>query len=208
VDFLVLSVSLKSAIESVSKALNTTDAKWLMGGSCGLALQAVSIKSAPRDLDIYVDLPDVEKVHQALLASVTDHPHFSTTEIYESCLSHYAVEGVQVEVVGGFRVQSANSLYAVEASYLYDRHGSRIEFAGQYITLMPLAHELLFNCLRKREDRYQAIAEQIRRWPERYGSALLDLVRRNRWGEGELAMFEELSGLELSAKAGGVGNRR
>ncbi len=191
-DFLVLSVSLMNVMESVSKALNATGAKWLLGGSCGLTLQGVAVAAPPRDLDIYIDQGDVECVYQALQMWATDPPHFSHTDMYESCLSHYALEGLQVEVVGGFRVHAGDSVYCVEASYLYDHHGIRKELWGQTITLMPLAHEYLFNWLRNRQDRYEAIAQTIRSQPEDHEPVLQDLLDRNQFGEEDFKRIQEL----------------
>ncbi len=48
--------------------------------------------------------------------------------------------------------------------------------------MMPLAHELLFNLLRNRPDRYEAIAKTMKAFPELHMQALSDLMQRNRWG--------------------------
>ncbi|MGO4273672.1 hypothetical protein AB4Z22_28220 [Paenibacillus sp. TAF58] len=165
-----------------TQLLQVPDVRWLIGGSCGLLLQHVEIGRSPRDLDIYVDENDVNAVHTSLLDYLVDAPIFSETPIYASILSHYLIGGNAVEVVGDFRVNALHSFYQVEASYLWENHSHSVTIGEQEVRLMPLAHELLFNLLRNRPDRYEAIARTINAFPEQHMKALSDLMQRNRWG--------------------------
>jgi hypothetical protein len=194
VDFLVLSASLFTAIERVSGCLQPFDVTWLLGGSCGLILHQVDIESCPRDLDIYMDIDAIDPVFRALssLAAAVNKPHFSKTDIYESTLSHYQIEGVQVEAVGSFHVSALGSKYKVEAAYIDKHYRTEVQIGKEAISLMPLAHELLFNILRKRPDRYVAIAKAMHDHKEAHLPALFDLLRRNQWNDGVIKRVEEL----------------
>lgn len=165
-----------------TQLLQVPDVRWLIGGSCGLLLQNVDIGRSPRDLDIYVDDHDVTAVHTSLLDYSVDAPIYSETPIYASILSHYLIDGNTVEVVGDFRVNALQSFYQVEASFLWENHSHSVNFDEQEVKMMPLAHELLFNLLRNRPDRYKAIAKTMKAFPELHMQALSDLMQRNRWG--------------------------
>ncbi|NRF89695.1 hypothetical protein HQN89_01400 [Paenibacillus frigoriresistens] len=172
--------------------LKVPDVRWLIGGSCGLLFQNVDIGRSPRDLDIYVDDSDVIAVHTSLLEYSVDAPIYSETPIYASILSHYHIGGNAVEVVGDFRVNALHSSYQVEASYLWENHSHSVIINGQEVKMMPLAHELLFNLLRNRPDRYEAIARTMKAFPEMHMQALSDLMQRNRWGSELERKLEQL----------------
>lgn len=172
--------------------LKVPDVRWLIGGSCGLLFQNVDIGRSPRDLDIYVDDSDVIAVHTSLLEYSVDAPIYSETPIYASILSHYYIGGNAVEVVGDFRVNALHSSYQVEASYLWENHSHSVMIDEQEVKMMPLAHELLFNLLRNRPDRYEAIARTMKAFPEMHMQALSDLMQRNRWGSELERKLEQL----------------
>ncbi|MCY9664720.1 hypothetical protein M5X11_07095 [Paenibacillus alginolyticus] len=172
--------------------LKVPDVRWLIGGSCGLLFQNVDIGRSPRDLDIYVDDSDVIAVHTSLLEYSVDAPIYSETPIYASILSHYHIGGNAVEVVGDFRVNALHSSYQVEASYLWENHSHSVMIDEQEVKMMPLAHELLFNLLRNRPDRYEAIARTMKAFPEMHMQALSDLMQRNHWGSELERKLEQL----------------
>lgn len=180
---MVLLEPLFEAITTIqTRLLQAPGVRWLIGGSCGLIMQHVDIGRSPRDLDIYVDVNDVQAIHNALQIYSTDKPAFSETPIYASILSHYQIDGHAVEVVGDFKVQALQSVYQVEAAYLWDNHSRKVVIGGHELKVMPLAHELLFNILRNRPDRYEAIYRTMEQYPEQHMQALHDLLERNSWG--------------------------
>lgn len=181
----VMARPLIPALEALEAALRPLDALWLVGGSTGLLLQGVALSAQPRDLDIYVDRNDVCGVHSALTAYAKDEQAESETAIYRSVLSHYDMDGVHVELVGGFEVRAYDSEYRVEAQYLASRFERTYTLGnGRIVRLMPLVHELIFNVLRERPDRYEAIAAACRReGREAQLAGLADLMNRNRFDE-------------------------
>jgi hypothetical protein len=155
--------------------------RWLIGGSCGLLLQNVSLPANPRDIDLYADAPAIENIHKRLEPWCVHPPALSTTEMYRSTLGRYRIEKQNVELVGGFQVETANSTYAVEIDKLLSRHAVTAELNHHPVRIMPLAHELVFNVLRNRPDRYLPIAAAIADAREEHQAALLsEICRRNR----------------------------
>jgi hypothetical protein len=169
------------AMKLLQKALQDSGVKWLVGGSCGLLLHGIELAQRPRDLDIYLDEHEVEALFHVLRNWAIDLPLHSTTQIYTSTLSHYLIADMHVEAVGGFSVHKNGSLYHAEAGYFLKQHALQVEVQGTVLAVMPLAHELLFNMLRDRPDRYEAIASAMLLKPDQHMPILQDLIERNQW---------------------------
>jgi hypothetical protein len=181
--------ALRDSLELIARQLDRCGEAWLIGGSCGLLLQGVDIGKQPRDIDLYVDQSAVPIVHERLREWMTDGPQYSETPIYRSTLSHYDVAGHTLEVVGGFEVEALDCFYAVPAGLL-EKYAEEAHVGTGRMKLMPLAHELLFNLLRQRPDRYRAVAAAMRAKPEKHNPALRELLRRGRWSEGILRQVQ------------------
>jgi hypothetical protein len=188
----MLSPQVLQAAQMLQNALRDNEAHWLIGGSCGLQFHGIELAQEPRDLDIYLDTRHVDLLHDALQGHSLDKPENSTTDIYTSMLSHYLFAGMQVEAVGGFSIRKKGSLYRVEASYLMKHHALRVQMQEAVLCVMPLAHELLFNLLRDRPDRYRAIAVAMLQESELHMPALKDLLTRNQWEPEFLSRLDEL----------------
>jgi hypothetical protein len=178
----------------LQKALQDSGVKWLVGGSCGLLLHGIELAQRPRDLDIYLDEHEVETLFHVLQNLALDQPQISKTEIYTSSLSHYLLADMQVEAVGGFSVHKNGSHYYAEAAYFLQQYELKVEVQGTVIAVMPLAHELLFNMLRDRPDRYEAIASAMLLNPEQHLPILQDLIERNQWEPEFMIRLDKLLG--------------
>lgn len=155
---------LHSALKELVGSTGHMNVTWLVGGSTGLMLQGAALSAAPRDLDLYIDREQAPMMHKTLARFSTDEQIESNTAIYSSILSHYEVAGVKVELVGAFEVRAMDSVYRVEAGYLAKEHAVRGSLKdGTIIHFMPLMHEMVFNVLRNRPDRYLAIADICRK---------------------------------------------
>ena len=112
--------------------------------------------------------------------------------MYESTLCHYYVLGVQVEVVCDFRVQTLSCLYQVEVAVLatYFQEFAKLDESVN-IPVIPLAHELLFNLLRQRSDRYVLIASWIELNPKLHVPALTYLLHIHTWSDEILQKVNE-----------------
>jgi hypothetical protein len=180
------------ALELIYIHLQAKNTTWLVGGSCGLILQEVAIEQHPRDLDIYVDAKAAAVVYEALRMFATDQLIHSQTGSYVSLLSHFRIANVSVEVVGGFEVHADQSRYLVEVNGFLESFGDSYNTKNYQIGLMPLAHELVFNILRQRPDRYKAIAEKMRTNPKKYLRPLNKILERNTFSPDFIKKLNEL----------------
>jgi hypothetical protein len=183
---------LQPAIQHLQNTLSKVSACWLIGGSTGLLLQGVPLQAEPRDLDLYTDRVHIRALHDALRSHATDIPHDSETGMYRSNLSHYIISGVIVELVGSLEVDRGSAHYEVETTEVMNGFAPDIEFAGMRVRVMPLVHELLFNVLRERPDRYIPIAEVIRSNPDDHRGVWRTLFDRNRIGEPYIGIIRSL----------------
>jgi len=166
----------------VRLAGNTT---WVLGGSAALMLRGLPLGAPPRDIDLYCDEADMDDIHKALSGCAIDSPELSETDIYRSTLSHYRIGSVQVELVGGFSVQALGCCYEVEVRKVLLPYGEALELGGQsegkpeLVRIVPLAHELWFNTLRKRVDRVAVISAEMRKAPHIHQPALQAIEEGN-----------------------------
>lgn len=136
---------------------------------------------SPNDVDIYCDDEDVASLHHALREYAVDQPEHSTTAIYRSRLAHYRIDGVFIELVGGFRVSALGCTYSIKVKELLIPYAHLVQLpeATEYVHVVPLAHELLFNVLRERQDRVTPIAAMMERDLKRHLPALEALEKDN-----------------------------
>ncbi|WP_179232656.1 nucleotidyltransferase domain-containing protein [Paenibacillus rigui] len=185
------------ALATIRRRLEPLGVPWLVGGSTGLLLQGVPLDAAPRDLDIYADDEGAKVIHAALAAYSIDEQTEDRSGLYRSVLSHYVIHDVKVELVGGFEVKAYGCFYKVEAAYLFHHyaglpHGT--DYSLDTVRLMPLEHELVFNVLRNRPDRYESIAQVIQARNQEPGltGVLEELLIRHCWTEEMDARLREL----------------
>ncbi|WMT43475.1 hypothetical protein RE628_10420 [Paenibacillus sp. D2_2] len=155
-------------------------------------LQGVGITEAPRDIDVYADLYDASQIHELLRDIAVDEPHYDRTERYVSVLSHYALDSISIELVGGFEVRSEGGLYKTEIAEVLASYAVQTKVQGQSLQLMPLAHEFVFNVLRGRPDRYVNIAAVMRKEPQKHMPLLAVILQRNLWSREQVVRMAEL----------------
>jgi len=204
-------------------------ARWVLGGSAGLALRGARLASAPRDLDIYADAESVLSLHDRLKPFACDGPVWDESGSYRSLLAHYGVAGISIELVGDFEVNARGSRYITEVdTFLYEngdvwtsgsgnglKSGAETKFGsgsesesgseprsdkpGRTIRLVPLGHELIFNVLRERPDRAREAARLILENPGAHMPVLERLIARQSLSEEAL---EELRRLTAGGASG------
>lgn len=192
-----LSTDIQSAIQTLNNRWHKIKGAWLIGGSCGLILHGISLPQPPRDLDLYADEPYLGAMYEALKQASVDELAYSATSIYESTLSHYDIGGVSIELVGGFKVNALGSSYHVEADYLVKNGAEAAQLGEASIHLMPLGHELIFNIMRARPDRYEVIAKHIRANKARHLPPLKAIISRNHISIEVMSQVHSLLGPEL-----------
>lgn len=198
-----LSEPMKAALVELSERLAHLKGQWVVGGSCGLILHGVELSAQPRDLDIYVDEPVVTHVATSLRDIAIAAPHVSETAMYRSNLSHYNFANVHIELVGGFEVNSDGSLYRVQVDEALAPYNTDYIVNGKHIKLIALAHELVFNLLRKRVDRYEVIAKAMRKDIAYHEHVLQHIVQKNKFSTDHLNALSELLGVSIQDVGGG-----
>jgi hypothetical protein len=169
------------ALAAVTKATQSSPAKWVIGGSASLMLRGLPLSAEPRDLDLYCDDEDVQSIYQALKTFALDEPAISITDMYRSKLSHFRIHDVQVELVGGFHVKACGSHYETMVRKLLMLFAEQVHLNEDELTvsIVPLAHELWFNYLRDRMDRVDLIAQAFAEAPALHEDALLAIEANN-----------------------------
>ncbi|ETT44112.1 MULTISPECIES: hypothetical protein [unclassified Paenibacillus] len=173
---------------------------WLLGGSCGLLLHGVQLSAAPRDIDLYCDLEDTAKLHQALLRYTVCAPEEDHSGGCYSLRGLYFIGEVKVELVGGFRIGGGSGQYSVDIRTLQP-YAPKCTYEGVgRLALMPLVHELIFNLLRGRDERCHAIAELIKRDAAGHLPLLEQLIEENHLKAGLQPRLDELLGISESLR--------
>ncbi|MGM1020577.1 MAG: hypothetical protein ACQEXV_08540 [Bacillota bacterium] len=183
---------LTAALSSLADTWASIAVPWMLGGSCSLLVQEVELDRLPRDIDIYADIHAAKQLHAKAPGVMIDRQQVDRSGSYVSLLSHYELEGFPVELVGGFEVLCDGALYRLEVERLLWSAGIRLDLGRSSLRLMPLSHELLFNLLRNRSDRYEAIADAMKRDPQRHIVVLNQLLISNIWTDDQLAKLQEL----------------
>ena len=142
--------------------LKSLDVPWLVGGSTGCLLQKVRLEREPNDLDIYTDHIYLDHFQQTLEDWSLEDAHYSETEQYRSYLSRYQNHSLEAELVANLSVCTEDGQYDVDVCGLLAPFAPTVDILTESVQLMPLEHELVFNLLRNREDRYAPIATAIK----------------------------------------------
>lgn len=196
--------ALENALGSIAEELDCMGPGkppvWLLGGSCGLLLHGVRLSAAPRDIDLYCNLEDTLRLHQALLRYTVSAPEEDDSGGCYSLRGLYFIGEVKVELVGGFRIGGGSGQYAVDIGLLQP-HAPKCIYEGiGRLALMPLVHELIFNLLRCREDRCLAIAELIKQNVAVHLPLLEQLIQENQLEADLRTRLDELLGISESIR--------
>ncbi|MFD1774147.1 hypothetical protein [Paenibacillus rhizophilus] len=183
------------AVDALSAAGEGDPPLWLLGGSCGLLLHHVQLAAPPRDIDVYADLEAAGRLHAALSRYACGEPAEDRSRGCYSLIGHYRLGNYHLELVCGFEVCSGPSKYCVETGVL--RGNAPVEdYPGiGRLCLMPLAHEFVFNVLRGRRDRFEAIAAVMRQNLPAHLPLLQNLIRRNSLENSHIGLLGELLGV-------------
>ncbi|MDF2671299.1 MAG: hypothetical protein K0R67_3605 [Paenibacillus sp.] len=154
--------------------------------------QGVQLEAEPRDLDLYTDRSGIDMLHEMLGPYATDTPVDSETGIYRSLLSHYSICGITVELVGSLEVTRESACYVVEVADFMFAYAQELQLGNVQVRIMPLVHELVFNVLRDRPDRYRAIAEAVNYDITIHREVWRKLLERNRIGQPFIGIIQEL----------------
>lgn len=146
-----------------AERLNRTGIPWLVGGSTACVLQGVPYLHKPNDLDIYIDRHSIEDVKRMLDDWEIVPVQTAKTEVYSSYLSRCCVNATEVEFIANMTVRTATGHYKVEVDNLLMIYATEVIVKDMPAPVIPLEHEMVFNLLREREDRFGPIGETLRK---------------------------------------------
>lgn len=147
----------------MAEELNRTDIPWLVGGSTACLLQNVPLTRKPNDLDIYTDRRFIDSLKQALAGWNIVAVHNMETERYSSYLSRCRVDTLDVEFSADLTVRTEHGQYDVEVGDLLAKHKIMTIMNDVSLPLIPLEHEMVFNLLRERSDRFRPISDTLKK---------------------------------------------
>ncbi|MNO43172.1 hypothetical protein D3C76_333880 [compost metagenome] len=134
----------------------------LLGGSCGLLLHGVGLNAAPQDIDLYADLEDAERLHDALGRYAVSGPQEDYSGGCFSLRSCYSFGHASIELICGFEIGHGSRKYSVDIERLLAYAPVQYFTGIGLLRLMPAAHELIFNMLRGKSERCECIAAYLR----------------------------------------------
>lgn len=143
--------------------LADVEVPWLIGGSTACLLQEVNLNVKPNDLDLYTDHVYVDELEHSLNSWKIDASHYSETNCYKSYLSRFRIGSFEMELVANLSVSTTDGQYHVEVTDILYPFATTVPMQNNIVTVMPLEHEFIFNLLRDRRDRFEPIADAIRR---------------------------------------------
>ncbi|MDP4096662.1 hypothetical protein OIN60_07750 [Paenibacillus sp. P96] len=184
--------ALAAALYDMSKAWSGLEAVWLLGGSCSLLLQQVELKRLPNDIDVYADIAAAKQLHTAAPGTSENRQELNRSGLYTSLLSHYRLRELRLELVGGFEIMTEGSMYRLEVEHVLRRHAPLATLNDIQFCLTPLSHEFMFNMVRERRDRYEAIAQVMNARPELHVPLVSKLLEANVWSDRHLSWIAAL----------------
>ncbi|WP_160033291.1 hypothetical protein [Paenibacillus sp. An7] len=188
---------LDTALNVLGKTWNPKRYNWLLGGSCSLLLQGVELADPPNDIDVYADFETARPLHKEISSYSVDEQRLDRSGTYTSLLSHYQIGEASIELSGGFEICTSDSLYRTDIAFLIP-YAKKFNIPGAQhsISMTPLSHELMFNILRERADRYELIAKKMKENIDVHIPLLKDLIRRNVWSSAHLKQLEDALGID------------
>jgi len=103
---------IQSVLAKVARKINEKNITWAVGAS--VLLNHHNLIENPRDIDILVAEEEIEAIHSVLIelgdkVSIESKKPFLTKYFY-----HYIVEGVEIDVMGAFKIQHEDGVYELE----------------------------------------------------------------------------------------------
>lgn len=191
--------ALTESIRLLNTGEDIRNMKWLLGGGCGLLLQQVTNGVPPKDIDLYADRRAAGRLHRKLNRCGSEAPKEDFSGECRSLRSNYLIQGVQVDLSCGYEIRRPGAGYKTDARLLAAFASETWMGEAGPVKLMPLAHELVCNLLRGRQERCEAIAAVMRPELPAHLPLLRELVARNRIEGLYLGQLGELLGSTIKS---------
>ncbi|MFN8473376.1 MAG: hypothetical protein U0822_14395 [Anaerolineae bacterium] len=129
---------MRAEIWTVLKQLDAalTDVLWVITGSVGLALQGMPLE--PNDVDIQTDEANAYEIARRFADHVTQPVALAERSWGRSLMGKLALDGLQVEIIGGSQVRSGDIWEPPPDLASLAR---TVEVEGMRLRVLPLAYE-------------------------------------------------------------------
>ncbi len=147
-------------LKMIHEKLTPHRIEWVVIGSVSLALQGVDIE--PKDIDILTNKEDALKTNILLKNFVTSPVKLMRSERFESYRGTFQVNGIDIDIIGDFRVLIDNSWLSLSERLLTRKF---IEVENITLSVSPLRDQLtMYNILQRKTDirKIQTIEEKLR----------------------------------------------
>lgn len=101
-------MEVKKALEKITIEFKKHDIRWGLGASALLSFYGII--DEPKDLDIMVSVLDVKEANK-VLSEIGKKTDLEGYEIYSDFYDIYVVDGVSVDLIAGFTINSENFQY-------------------------------------------------------------------------------------------------
>lgn len=125
-------MKVKKTLEKITKEFEKHHIRWGLGASCLLSFYGIVEKA--NDLDIMVSILDVEEAKK-VLSNIGDKISLDGYEIYSDYYDIYTVDGVSVDLIAGFTINSENFQYK-----FYFSDDQIVEYRPLFSASVPLLY--------------------------------------------------------------------
>jgi len=142
----------------IAHHLNLHHIYWVLGGS--LMLKLNGLVDDPQDIDLMVSLEDAEKADKVLKSLGSQLPKYSTQRYETQHFHEYLIDGVDVDMIAGFAINSKNIIYQFPLDQSKPRES--IELSDEIIYLDSLSVWLEYYRLMDRKDKVSIIENHLK----------------------------------------------
>ena len=165
--------TLIQVLRLVAPALDKLGLPWALVGSSASSLQG--LRCVPKDIDLAANQAGAYLMGKLLAPYVVRPIAFSETERYASHFGIFAVDGVNVEVMGDLLVKGEGEHIDLAEHYArWNREVRHVHVEELEVPVAPLEWQLVANTLLGRDDRVADLAAHFRAHP--YDRAFLDEI--------------------------------
>ncbi|MEG2702010.1 MAG: hypothetical protein RSA65_05300 [Clostridia bacterium] len=140
-------------LRRTAEALESAGVRWVVGASLMLYLRGVL--DTFRDIDLFVNEKDFAKAAEALGGFCEVRPAKQSAVYASAGFACYALNGVEIDLIGGYAIRHAQGVYRWEATASETR-----EVAGVLVPIAPLED---WHAMYKLMPGYEERVKQIER---------------------------------------------
>jgi hypothetical protein len=154
-----LSTAHLSALRVLVAHLPLDEINWALTGSTAHLLQGVPVE--PHDIDVQTDEAGAWRAAEALAAYCASPPRWTESQEMRSLLGSYAIEGIEIELIGALQKRKPNGSWGTPADPAEQRRVVRLEDLA--IPVLTLEYEAVAYAEIGRHERAELLREHCGR---------------------------------------------